>query len=92
MKRYFAYVHAGRLRTLDIEINHDRILTAPYHNGFTALVGVGIDLLMRYIGRNIDEVARSRFAAEFQMISPSHPSPASNDVEDGFQFAVVVRS
>jgi len=85
-------VDAGRLRTLEIQINHDRILTTPYHNRFTGLVGAGVDLLMRYIRRNIDEVAWSRFAAEFQMIPPSHPSPASNDVENGFQFAVVVRS
>jgi hypothetical protein len=92
MKRRFAAVHLRRLRTFKIEINYDRILIASYHHSFTGFIRAGVDLLMRYIGWDVDEVARSCFAAEFQMIPPSHPSPASKDVKDSFQFAVVVRS
>ena len=37
-------------------------------------------------------IARSGFAAELQMLPPSHPSPAADDVENGFELAVMVRS
>ena len=92
MKRRFAAVHFGRLRSFKIEINDDRFLIASYHHSFTGFIGACVDLLMRYIGWDVNEVARSCFAAEFQVIPPSHPSPASKDVKDRFRFAVVVRS
>ena len=92
MKRRCVAIHADRLRSFEIEINYDRILTASYDYGLTGFVGASVDLLMRHVRRNVDEVARSSFAAKFQMIPPSHPSPAAHDVEDGFQLAVMVRS
>ena len=68
----------------------DGILTTSYDDRFTRFVGERVDLLVRYIGWNIDEVARAGFTAEFQVVSPSHTGPAAHDVENGFQVAMVV--
>ena len=65
------------LWTLDVEIDYDGILTASCDHSFTGFVGEGVDLLVRYVGRNINEVARASFTAEFQVISPSHADPAA---------------
>jgi len=92
MEGGFAAAGAGRLRAFEVEIHHDSVLTASDDDSFTGLVSERIDLLVRYVGRNIDKVARPRFAAEFQVVSPSHTGPATNDVKDGFEFAVVMRS
>src|ERR1700693_6539833 len=82
---------AGWLGALEVKIHHDRILTAAYHDRFARLVGESVDLLMRHVGRNVDEVARPGLAAEFQALSPSHAGSAANYVENGLQFAVVMR-
>src|SRR4051812_40862045 len=92
MKRHCARVDGCRLRAFAIQIHNDWILTASYHYRLTAFIGPSVDLLMRHVRRNVDEVARSGFAPELQMIAPSHPSPAADDVENGFQLAVMVRS
>jgi DNA/RNA non-specific endonuclease len=83
---------AGGLRALDLKIDDDGILAAPHHDSLAWFVGKCVDLLVRYIRRHIDEIARAGLAAEFQAISPSHARTAANDVEDGFQFAVVMRA
>ena len=80
MERRGATTSAGWLGALDVEIHHDRVLAASYDDGFTGFVGKSVDLLVRHIGRNIDEVAGSCFTAEFQVVSPSHTSSAANDV------------
>jgi hypothetical protein len=80
------------LWAFDIEIDHDGILTTSYDDSFTGFVGEGVDLLVRHVWRNIDEIAGAGFTAEFQVVAPSHAGPAANDIEDGFQVAVVVRA
>jgi hypothetical protein len=85
-------IGAGRLRALDLKIDYDGVLTAPYHDSLAGLVRQCVDLLVRHVWRNIDEVARAGFAFEFKMISPPHASAAANNIEDGFQVAVMVRS
>src|SRR5580700_2882367 len=91
MKRGWA-AGAGWLGAFEVKIDHHRVLTAAYHDRFTRLVGESVDLLVRHVGRNVDEVARSGLAAEFQAFSPPHAGPAANYVEDGFQLAVVMGS
>ena len=84
--------NAGRFRTCEVEIHYDRVLTASDDDGFTGFVGESVDLLMRYERRNIDEIAWSGFTAELEVVSPPHASPAANNVKDGFELAVVMRS
>ena len=83
---------AGRFRTGEVEVHHDGVLTASDDDSFAGLVGASVDLLVRYERRNIDEIARSGFTAEFEVVSPPHASPAANNVEDCFELAVVMRS
>src|SRR5258707_383944 len=92
MKGRCSKVHDGWLRTFEIQVDDNGILTASYHHRLTGFIGPSVDLLMRHVRRNVDEVARSGFPAELQMIPPSHSSPAADDVENGFQLAVMVRS
>src|SRR5579859_3708002 len=60
---------------LDVEIDDDRIVVAAHQHAFERLVGRGVDLLVRHIGRDIDEVARARLGDKFEMLAPTHPRP-----------------
>ena len=42
---------------LDIEIDHHRLTIAADEHAFERLLAAGIDLLVRHIGRDVDEVA-----------------------------------
>ena len=90
MKRRGAALSTGGLRALDVKIDDDGVLTASHHDSLTGFIGSSVDLLVRHVWRNIDEIAGPGLTAEFQVVSPSHAGPAANDVEDGLQVAVVV--
>src|SRR6202035_4016360 len=75
----------------DIEIYYDGFLSAANHDGFDRLVCARVHLLMRYPGRNVDEIARSGFLGKFQMVAPTEASPAFHDVKDGLDLAMMVR-
>src|SRR5271163_2296961 len=47
---------------------------------------------MRNVRWNIDEIAGASFVDKFEIISPAKARTAANHVNDGFQFAVVVRT
>jgi len=79
-----------RFGAFDIEVNDNRFLAAADHDCLHRLVGPRIHLLVRYVGRNIDEVARSRLFDILQLIAPAEARPSADDVQDGFQFAMVV--
>jgi aminopeptidase N len=51
-----------------------------------------VDLLMGHIGRNIDKVAGTRFITEFQIVTPTHAGAPPDNVEHGFQFAMMMRT
>ncbi len=80
-----------RFRGCDIEVYNDGILPAADNYGLARLVVPGVDLLMRHVRWDIDEVAGAGFRAEFKMIAPAHAGAALHDVEDGFKFAMMVR-
>jgi hypothetical protein len=90
VERRWAAACSRGLRAFNVKIDHDGVLSTSYHDGLAGLVGQGVDFLVRHVGWDIYEVARSGFTAEFEAISPSHASPAANDEEDCFQIAVVV--
>src|ERR1700733_2210556 len=83
---------AGRFGTREVEIYHYGVLTASNHHSFTGFVGKSVYLLVRHEWRNINEVTRPGFTAEFEVVSPAHASLPANDVENGFELAVVMRS
>ena len=79
-------------RTLQLQIDDDRFLPAADNNSFARLVGESIDFLMRHVRGNINEVTRPGFSAEFQTVSPPHACAAANDVKNGLQFPMVMRT
>lgn len=75
-----------------IQIDDNRILSVSYDYGLANLVRACIDLLVRHIRRNVDKIARPRFLAEFQLITPPHSNSALNDVQNSLQLPMVMRS
>lgn len=51
----------GLLGRFDVKVDNDWLLVAPHQNTFERHVAVRIDLLVRHVRRDIDEVARPSF-------------------------------
>jgi hypothetical protein len=85
-----AAASAAGFRTLQVKIDHYRFLAAADYHGFTRFVSASIDLLVRHVRRNVNEIARPGLAAEFQMFSPPHARPSTHDIQDCFEFAVMM--
>lgn len=83
-----ALIH--RFRTLNVEIHNYRILPTSDYHSFTWHVGASIDLLMRDIGWNVNEIPGVSLVAELQTIAPAHARTPSHDINHCLQFAVVV--
>lgn len=92
MKRDAGATGIARFGAFDIEIYHDRILATPDHDGFTNLVRGSVQFLMRNVGRHINEISGPSLSTELQMIAPAHACPATDDVEDSFELAMVMRT
>ncbi len=86
-----AAARANRLGSFEVEIDYDGVLTAADDDGFTGLVGVRVDLLVRDVWGHVNEIAGPGFTGEFQVVAPSHAGATANDVEDRFEFAVMMR-
>ena len=82
----------GLLDRLDVEIDGNRLAIAAHQHTFEHVVGAGIDLLMRHIGRDIDEIARAGLGHEFEMITPTHAGTPFDDINDAFEVPVVMRA
>ena len=50
----------------------------------------GVDLLVRHVGRHVDEVAGPRLGGELQLLAPAHPGAAADHVDHALQRPVVV--
>src|SRR5205809_2399863 len=75
----------GRLDRRNLKVHYDGFLTASHEYAFERLVSAGVDLLVRNVGRDIDEVAGSCFSGELEMIAPTHSSAAFDDVDDALE-------
>ena len=80
----------GVFGTWNLEVDDDRLLAAANDYGLHRLIFAGVQLLMRHVGRDIDEVSRASFIDEFQMISPAKAGAAAHDVDHGFEFPMVM--
>jgi hypothetical protein len=74
----------------DVEIDDDGFLAAADDYGFDWFVSSGVEFLMGEIGRDVDEVAGAGFVDEFEVIAPAETGAAADDVDYGFEFAVMV--
>ncbi len=45
---------------------------------------------MRNIRRNVDKISRSGFVDKFKMIAPAKAGAAANDINNSFEFAMMV--
>lgn len=82
----------GGFGTLDIQIHDYGILPASDYDGFTGHIQASVNLLMRHIGWNVNEVARSGLITKLQVIAPAHAGTATHDVEDCLEFSMVMGS
>src|SRR5581483_10261209 len=79
-------------RTFHVEVYDYGLLAAADDHSLARLVPPCVDLLMRHVRRDIDEIARAGFIAELKTIAPAHASAALHYVKYGFEFAMVMRS
>jgi hypothetical protein len=91
VERVGTRIPLSRLGTFDIQVHHDRFLSAADHHGFHRLIGTRIHLLMWHERRHIDEIAGSRFGDVFEMVAPTEASAAPDNVQYRFEFAMVMR-
>src|SRR5881275_3005984 len=92
VKGHTSVPSAGWFWRLQIKIHDNRLLTIPHDNGFALVSWISINLLVRYIGRNVNKISSCGFVTEFQAIAPTHPHSSFQHVQDGFQLSMVVRS
>src|SRR5262245_47052331 len=78
------------LHRLDVEVDHDRFVVAAHHHAFERLARAGVDFLVGYERRHIDEIARTSFGGEFQPLAPTHARLAAHHVDDALELAVVM--
>jgi len=83
-----SFRHLNRLNIRQIDRN--RLVVTPDQYTLQRLIFISIDLLMRHIRRHKDEIAWPSFSSEFQLLAPTHASLALDDVDHGFQVAMVV--
>ena len=81
----------GRLDRRNLEVHHDGFLAASHKDTFERLISVGVDLLVRNLGRDIDEVAGAGFSDKLETVAPTHASAAFDNVDDTLELAVMMR-
>jgi hypothetical protein len=81
---------AGWFWRLQIKIHDHWLLAVPHDYGFARIIWISINLLMRHIWGNVNEISGAGFVNEFQLIAPAHPHSPFQHVQDGFQFSMMV--
>lgn len=74
----------------DVEVDDDGFLAAADDDSFNGFVGAGVEFLVGDVGWDVDEIAGAGFVDEFEVVSPAEAGAAAYDVNDGFEFAVMV--
>lgn len=75
---------------LNVEINHDGFLVAAHEDADERLLWVGVDFLMRRVGRHVDEIAGLGFGDILELIAPAHAGASAEHIDDAFERAVVM--
>jgi hypothetical protein len=73
-------------------VDDDGLIVGTDEDTFENIVGVGVDFLMRHIGRHKDEVAWSGFRDEFQPLAPAHAGLAAYDKDHAFECAMMMHA
>jgi hypothetical protein len=92
MERVWLGGFAGVFGARNVQIDDDWFLAAADDDGFDGFVGAGVELLVGDVGRDVDEIAGAGFVHEFKVVAPAEAGATADDVDDGFEFAVMVRA
>src|SRR6266436_1063868 len=82
----------GFLHRLDVEIDRDSLAVAAHQHAFKHLIAAGVNLLMRHVGRNENEIAGVGLRHKLQMLAPAHPRSALDHVDDALEVTVMMRA
>src|ERR1700733_8430946 len=82
----------GPLHRLYFEVVHQAGLPAARQNTVKLQVLAGIDLLVRYIGRHVNEITGPGLGDEFEPISPAQACDAAHNIDHALQVAVMMRA
>ena len=77
---------------LDGRFHHNRIPVISYQDAYEFLFRASIQLLMRHIRRDVDEITRPRVGEVLKTLSPSQSRPSANNVDHAFQIPVLMSS
>jgi hypothetical protein len=73
-----------------VETDRDLLVVAADHGELDAVALVGVELLVRHEGREVDEVAGVHVGREFEPLSPVDLKPARDDIDGDLVTAVMV--
>src|SRR5712671_6296858 len=76
----------------DVEIDNEALLPASCQHAVKLSIFARVDLLMRDVGRDVDEIPRRGLRDEFQAVAPTHAGKAADYVDHTLQIPVVMRS
>jgi hypothetical protein len=82
----------GRLGGVEVQVHDDGVRVAPHQQAPERLGRARVHLLVRDVGRHVDEVARSGLGRELEPVAPAHPRAPADDVDHALERAVVVRA
>src|SRR4029077_5869755 len=73
-----------------IKIHHDGFLVAPDYYTQKRFIRIGIDLLMGYKRRYVNKISWAGVGEELQLFPPTHPRSPAYDINDAFQFPMMM--
>lgn len=91
MKRIILRIAGWRIGAWYIEIHDDWFLAAAHDYGFDRFIGSRVEFLVGQVRRNVDKISRAGFVDELEAFAPAKAPAALNDVEHGFELAVMMR-
>jgi hypothetical protein len=80
----------GLFHRLNVQVDRGGLTVAAHQHTLQHFRGAGVDLLVRHIGRHVDEIARAGFGGELQALAPAHAGTALDHVDHALQGPMVV--
>ena len=77
---------------LNCKVDYDRLLSTPDDHAGKRFGRASVDLLMRNVGWNVDEIAWPGLCGKLQTFAPAHAGVPADHVDHAFQFPVVMRT
>ena len=87
LKYYFRYFDG-----YNVKICHDPFVITAHDHEIKRFDAVEVELLMRYIRCEVDEITRTYFCSKFESLSPTNLATTSHDIDGNFVSAMMMRS